>query len=85
MSDTKNTPRSRRKRVVQSRLVRRWGVYCAATLAADPKALPRYTYLTKEAAEKSLPQMDRECASRAKHFVKIIPPNAEPIHGEKDA
>lgn len=70
-SDTK------RGAVDQPRLVLRWGVFCEAALKHNPRALPRYTATTKAEAIRIAKQADRECQSRAKHPVKLLPPNTE--------
>lgn len=51
-----------------------YGVFCQAALDINPNALPRYEFATKKQAEEHLPVMNRECASKAKHFVKLLKP-----------
>lgn len=70
----KSTSKSKRSRQVPAPelVALGWGIYCEAALRYGPGREPCYIVATKKAAEAEKRQMDKECASEARHFVERV-------------
>jgi len=57
---------------MKTNLPKQFGVFCECAIKHDPKAGPKYVRGTRKEASALLPTANRECASKAKHYVKEI-------------